>query len=145
MKETTAEEIKSVAVIGTGLMGHGIAQAFSVKGYKIRLLSRSKTSLKKAVKEIEWSLKKFVEKDQINRDEAEAALSRITPTTSYLEAVADVDLVLESVSENMELKRQVFSKIDKYAPSHTIIASNTSTLCVTEMGKATTRPAWHGD
>jgi enoyl-CoA hydratase/3-hydroxyacyl-CoA dehydrogenase len=137
---TTDEEIQHVAVIGTGLMGHGIAQAFSVKGYEVNLLSRSKDSLQKAVQEIEWSLNKFVEKGGINRDEAEAALSRITPTTSYKEAAADVDLVLESVSENMELKRQVFSKIDKIAPSHAIIATNTSTLSVTEMGKATGRP-----
>lgn len=140
MKTTTAEEIRRVAVIGTGLMGHGIAQAFAVKGYEVRLLSRRKDSLRKAVQEIQWSLNKFVEKGGISRDEAEAALSRITPTTSYQEAAADVDLALESVSENMELKQQIFSKIDKLAPSHAIIASNTSTLSVTEMGKATGRP-----
>jgi len=140
VKETTGEEIQRVAVIGTGLMGHGIAQAFAVKGYEVNLLSRSKDSLKKAVQEIEWSLNKFVEKGRISRDEAEAALSRIRTTTSYGEAAADVDLALESVSENMELKRRVFSKIDANAPSHAIIATNTSTLSVTEMGKATGRP-----
>ena len=140
MKETTGEEIQRVAVIGTGLMGHGIAQAFAVKGYEVNLLSRSKDSLKKAVQEIEWSLGKFVEKGRISRDEVEAALSRITTTTSYGEAVRDIDLALESVSENMELKRMVFSKIDEIAPSHAIIATNTSTLSVTEMGKATGRP-----
>ena len=140
VNDTTAEEIQRVAVIGTGLMGHGIAQAFSVKGFEVNLLSRSKNSLQKAVQEIEWSLNKFAEKGTISRDEAEAALSRITPTTSYREAAADVDLALECVSENMELKRQIFSKIDKMAPSHAIIASNTSTLSVTEMGNATGRP-----
>jgi enoyl-CoA hydratase/3-hydroxyacyl-CoA dehydrogenase len=140
VKETTGEEIQRVAVIGTGLMGHGIAQAFAVKGYEVNLLSRSKDSLKKAVQEIEWSLGKFVEKGRISRDEAEAALSRITTTTSYGEAARDVDLALESVSENMELKRRVFAKIDEIAPSHAIIATNTSTLSVTEMGKATGRP-----
>jgi enoyl-CoA hydratase/3-hydroxyacyl-CoA dehydrogenase len=140
VKETTGEEIQRVAVIGTGLMGHGIAQAFAVKGYEVNLLSRSKDSLEKAVQEIEWSLGKFVEKGRISRDEAEAALSRITTTTSYGEAARDVDLALESVSESMELKRSVFSKIDANAPSHAIIATNTSTLSVTEMGKATGRP-----
>ncbi len=139
MKETTAEEIQQVAVIGTGLMGHGIAQAFAVKGYEVNLLSRSKNSLRKAVQEIEWSLNKFVEKGEISRDEAEAALLRITPTTSYRKAAADIDLALESVSENMKLKRQVFSKIDELAPSHAIIVTNTSTLSVTEMGQATGR------
>jgi len=140
VKETTGEEIQRVAVIGTGLMGHGIAQAFAVKGYEVSLLSRSKDSLKKAVQEIEWSLGKFVEKGRISRDEAEAALSRITTTMSYGEAVGDVDLALESVSESMDLKKRVFSKIDANAPSHAIIATNTSTLSVTEMGKATGRP-----
>jgi enoyl-CoA hydratase/3-hydroxyacyl-CoA dehydrogenase len=140
VKETTGEEIQRVAVIGTGLMGHGIAQAFAVKGYEVNLLSRSRDSLEKAVQEIEWSLGKFVEKGRISRDEAEAALSRITTTTSYGEAARDIDLALESVSESMELKRRVFSKIDANAPSHAIIATNTSTLSVTEMGKATGRP-----
>ena len=133
-------EIQRVAVIGTGLMGHGIAQSFAVKGYDVCLLSRNRDSLDRAVQEIEWSLGKFVKKGALSKSEAEAALPRITTTTSYEEAVADADLVLESVSENMDLKRQVFSKVDETAPSHTIIASNTSTLSVTEMGKATARP-----
>ncbi|MCJ7614482.1 3-hydroxyacyl-CoA dehydrogenase family protein, partial [Candidatus Bathyarchaeota archaeon] len=133
-------EIQRVAVIRTGLMGHGIAQSFAVKGYDVCLLSRSRDSLDRAVQEIEWSLGKFVKKGALSKSEAETALPRITTTTSYEEAVADADLVLESVSENMDLKRQVFSKVDETAPSHTIIASNTSTLSVTEMGKATARP-----
>jgi enoyl-CoA hydratase/3-hydroxyacyl-CoA dehydrogenase len=140
VKETTRKEIQRVAVIGTGLMGHGIAQAFALKGYEVNLLSRNKDSLKKAVQEIEWSFGKFVKKGAISNGEAEAALSRIMTTTSYGEAVGDVDLALESVSESMELKRRVFSKIDEYASSHAIIATNTSTLSVTEMGNATGRP-----
>jgi len=133
-------EIQRVAVIGTGLMGHGIAQSFAVKGYDVCLLSRSRDSLDRAVQEIRWSLGKFVDKCTISSGEAEAALSRIRTTTSYKEGVTDADLALESVSENMDLKRRVFSKIDEMAPSHTIIATNTSTLSVTEMGKATARP-----
>ncbi len=138
--ETADRKIQRVAVIGTGLMGHGIAQSFAVKGYDVCLLSRNKDSLTKAVQEIEWSLGKFVKKGAISGGEAEAALSRITTTTSYEEAVADADLALESVSESMDLKRRVFSKIDELAPSHTIIATNTSTLSVTEMGRKTKRP-----
>jgi len=121
-------------------MGHGIAQAFAVKGYDVNLLSRNTDSLVKAVEEIKWSLGKFVKKGAISSGEAEAALSRITTTTSFEEAVGAVDLVLESVSENMELKRSIFSKIDEIAPAHTVIATNTSTLSVTEMGIATKRP-----
>ena len=140
MKETTDKRIQRIAVIGTGLMGHGIAQAFAVKGFDVYLLSRSMNSLKRAVQEIEWSLNKFVKKSAVSRGEADAALSRISTTTSYEKAVNDVDLVLESVSENMDLKKQVFTKIDAYAPAHTIITTNTSTLSVTELGKATKRP-----
>lgn len=140
MKETTGEEIKRVAVIGTGLMGHGIAQAFALKGYEVNLLSRSKDSLKKAIQEIEWSLSKFVEKRILSRDEAETVLSRITATTSYENAARNIDLAVEAVSENMDLKKRVFSKIDGIAPSHAIIATNTSTLSITEMGRATGRP-----
>lgn len=137
---TTGREIRRVAVIGTGLMGHGIAQAFAMKGYDVCLLSRSRDSLDKAVQEIEWSIGKFVDKGVLTKGEAEAAFSRITTTTSYEIAVGGVDLALESVSESMDLKRQVFSKIDETAPAHAIIATNTSTLSVTEMGRATKRP-----
>jgi enoyl-CoA hydratase/3-hydroxyacyl-CoA dehydrogenase len=140
VKKTTGRQIKRVAVIGTGLMGHGIAQAFAMKGYEVNLLSRRNESLRKSLQEIEWSLNKFVEKGRISRDEADAALSRITTTTSYGKAAANIDLAVECVSEKMELKRKVFSKIDEIAPSHAIIATNTSTLSVTEMGKATERP-----
>jgi enoyl-CoA hydratase/3-hydroxyacyl-CoA dehydrogenase len=140
VRSTKDRDIQRVAVIGTGLMGHGIAQAFAVKGYEVNLLSRRNESLRKAVQDIRWSLNKFVEKGRISRDKAEAALSRIATTTSYEEAAADVDLAVECVSESMDLKRWVFSKIDEIAPSHAIIATNTSTLSVTEMGKATGRP-----
>ncbi|MCW4015160.1 MAG: 3-hydroxyacyl-CoA dehydrogenase [Candidatus Bathyarchaeota archaeon] len=127
--------------MGTGLMGHGIAQTFAVKGYYVSLVSRNKDSLAKAVEEIEWSLSKFVKRGTISNSEAQAVLSKITTTTSYEKAVKDADLALECVSEKMELKKQVFSNIDKVAPAHTIIATNTSTLSVTEMGNATNRAA----
>jgi enoyl-CoA hydratase / 3-hydroxyacyl-CoA dehydrogenase len=140
VRETAGKKIQRVAVIGTGLMGHGIAQSFAMKGYDVYLLSRSKDSLDRAVQEIEWSLGKFVKKGSLSRDETEAVLSRIRTTTSYVEAVGDADLAVESVSESMDLKRRVFAKIDEVAPSHTIIATNTSTLSVTEMGRATKRP-----
>jgi enoyl-CoA hydratase/3-hydroxyacyl-CoA dehydrogenase len=137
---TSGEEIQRVAVVGTGLMGHGIAQVFALRGYEVNLLSRSKDSLERAIREIGWSLNKFAERKTISRKTAETALSRITPTTSYEEAVEGVDLVVEAVSENMELKKRVFSKIDAVAPSHAIIATNTSTLSITELGRATGRP-----
>ena len=140
VKKTANKQIQRVAIIGTGLMGHGIAQTFAVRGYQVNILSRNQDSLNKAVDEIKWSLSKFAKKGIISQEEAEKALARIKTTTSYKKAVCDVDLALECVSENMNLKKEVFSEIDKLSPSHTIIATNTSTLSVTEMGKATKRP-----
>jgi len=140
VKQTSGQKIKRVAVIGTGLMGHGIAQTFAVMGYNVNLLSRNKTSLEKAMRDVEWSLNKFVEKGKITEKEAQTALSRIIPTTSYEQAAKDIDLAVEAISENMELKKQLFAKIDQLSPIHAIIATNTSTLSVTEMGNATKRP-----
>ena len=137
---TIPKDIQRVAVIGTGLMGHGIAQSFAMKGYEVNLLSRNQESLDNAVQEIKWSLGKFAKKGVISYKEAEVTLSRIITTVSYEKAVCDVDLALECVSEKMNLKRDVFSKIDELSPIHTIIATNTSTLSVTEMGKVTKRP-----
>jgi enoyl-CoA hydratase/3-hydroxyacyl-CoA dehydrogenase len=121
-------------------MGQGIAQTFAMKGYDVNLLSRSEDSLDKAVEEIKWSLGKFVEKGSISSDRVKMVLSKIRTSTSYKETVGNVDLALESVSEKMELKRQVFSKIDELAPHHAILATNTSTLSVTEIANATKRP-----
>ena len=139
MRDSRVLEIQRVAVVGTGLMGHGIAQSFAMNGYDVNLLSRNKDSLDRAVKEIEWSLGKFVKKGSLNKSEAKSTFSRISTTTSFQEGLADVDLALESVSESLDLKKQVFSKIDEAAPDHTIIATNTSTLSITEMGNATRR------
>jgi len=121
-------------------MGHGIAEAFALGGYEVSLLSRSEDSLKRAFIEIEWSLDKFVEKGTISGNQAAMALSRIKKTTSFEEGLRNVDLAVEAVSENLDLKKGVFSKIDEVAPSCAIIATTTSTLSITELGRATGRP-----
>jgi len=135
-----SHEIRRVAVIGAGMMGHGIAQVFAMRGYSVGLVDISDDILKKAIQSIEWSLGKFVEKRRIRKEDADAALSRIKPTTDYNVAVGDADLVLEAVPEKMELKKKIFSTVDKLAPPHTIIVSNTSTLSISEMANATGRP-----
>ncbi|WGM90437.1 MAG: 3-hydroxyacyl-CoA dehydrogenase [Candidatus Bathyarchaeum tardum] len=140
MRKTADTNIQRVAVIGTGLMGHGIAQCFAVNGFDVTLLSRNKANLENAVQNIEWSLSKLAEKGSMSQEDMQTALSRIRTSDSYREGLLDVDLVVESVSENMQLKKQIFSKIDKYAPLHAIIASNTSALSVTEIGRATKKP-----
>jgi enoyl-CoA hydratase/3-hydroxyacyl-CoA dehydrogenase len=135
-----SHEIRKVAVVGAGMMGHGIAQVFAMRGYEVNLLDISEDILKKAMQSIEWSLGKFVEKKRIRKEDADAALSRIRPTVSYETGVGDVDLVIEAVPEKMDLKKKIFSTVDKIAPSHAILVSNTSTLSISEMGEATGRP-----
>ncbi|MCL7382704.1 MAG: 3-hydroxyacyl-CoA dehydrogenase [Thaumarchaeota archaeon] len=135
-----SREIRNVAVIGAGVMGHGIAQVFAMKGYNVNLVDVSEEILKKALQNIEWSLNKFVEKKRIRKEDAEAALSRIKTTVSYEEATREIDLMVEAVSENIDLKKRIFSKVDELAPPHAILASNTSTLSISVMGEATKRP-----
>jgi enoyl-CoA hydratase/3-hydroxyacyl-CoA dehydrogenase len=135
-----AEKLKKAAVIGSGAMGHGITQLLAMSGIEVTMVDISDEFLQKGMEKIKWSLGKFVEKKRIRQEDADAALSRIKTTTSYEEAAKDIDLAIEAVPENMELKKQVFAKLDSMAPPHAILASNTSTLSITEMGNATKRP-----
>jgi enoyl-CoA hydratase/3-hydroxyacyl-CoA dehydrogenase len=134
------EKLKKAAVIGSGAMGHGITQLLAMSGIEVAMVDISDELLQKGMDKIKWSLGKFVEKKRIRQEDADAALSRIKATTSYEEAAKDIDLAIEAVPENMELKKQVFAKLDSMAPPHAILASNTSTLSITEMGNATKRP-----
>ncbi len=121
-------------------MGHGIAELLAMTGYEVAMIDISDELLQKGKEKIKWSLDKFVEKKRIRKEDADAALARISTTTSYEQAGKDMDLAIEAVPENMDLKRKVFSTLDSAAPPNAILASNTSTLSITEMGKATKRP-----
>jgi len=136
----TAEKLKKVAIVGSGAMGHGIAELLAMTGYEVVMIDISDELLQKGKEKIKWSLDKFVEKKRIRKEDADAALARISTTTSYEQAGKDIDLAIEAVPENMDLKRKVFSTLDSAAPPNSILASNTSTLSITEMGKATKRP-----
>jgi enoyl-CoA hydratase/3-hydroxyacyl-CoA dehydrogenase len=134
------EKIKKAAVIGSGAMGHGIAELLAMSGIEVTMVDIADEFLQKAMEKVKWSLDKFVEKKRIRREDADAALARMHTTTSYELAAKDIDLAIEAVPENMELKNKVFATLDSVAPSHALLASNTSTLSITEMGKATKRP-----
>jgi len=121
-------------------MGHSIAELLAMNGHEVTMIDINDELLQKAKEKIKWSLDKFVEKKRIRKEDADAAMARIHTTTSYLEAAKDIDLAIEAVPENMDLKRKVFSALDAAAPLQAILASNTSTLSITEMGKATKRP-----
>lgn len=136
----STEKIKKAAVVGSGAMGHGITQLLAMSGYEVTMVDINDEILAKAKEKIKWSLSKFAEKKRIRQEDADAALARIHTTISYEEAGKDADLAIEAAPENMDLKKTIFSKLDAATPPHAILASNTSTLSITEMGKATKRP-----
>jgi enoyl-CoA hydratase/3-hydroxyacyl-CoA dehydrogenase len=127
-------------VIGAGIMGHGIGELLALAGFDVTLVDVDAEFLKKALDNIKWSLGKFVEKKRIMDSDAKEAISRIRLNVDMEEAVSEADLVIEAVPENLELKKSIFNTIDRYAPDHAILASNTSSLSITEMGGATSRP-----
>ncbi len=133
-------EIKNVAVLGSGTMGHGIAQASAMAGYNVKLYDIAQAMLDKATGTIKGNIEKhFVAKGKIKPEEGAAIVGRIAATTNLKSAVEDADLVIEAIPENMEMKKIVFAEIDGFCPAHTILASNTSVLPVTAIAGATNR------
>jgi 3-hydroxybutyryl-CoA dehydrogenase len=125
--------IKKIAVLGAGTMGHGISEAFAMYGYDVNLYDTDENKLKVALKEIEEELKMLVEANYIEKPSVELTLERIILCTDLKQAVIDRDYVIEAVPEILELKQNLFKKLDEYCPSNTIIASNTSSLSLTSM------------
>lgn len=135
------EEIKTIAVIGAGTMGHGIAELAALAGYDVTLRDINEELVQKGYKQIEWSLNKFVEKGTLTAEKARQTLKRITPLVDIKTTVEKADFVIEAAPEIMKLKKELFSHLDKYAPKHAILATNTSSLSITEISKSTQRPA----
>jgi 3-hydroxybutyryl-CoA dehydrogenase len=130
--------IKNVFVLGSGLMGSGIAQVCAHAGIQVFLNDVSPEALDKAMKNISWSVGKLIEKGTLT-EAAQAIAGRISPVTD-LEAASTADLAIEAVFENLDLKKEIFNKLDKACGAHTLIASNTSAISITELAAATTRP-----
>jgi enoyl-CoA hydratase/3-hydroxyacyl-CoA dehydrogenase len=135
-----AKAIKKVTVFGAGTMGHGIAQLAAQTGCSVMLQDVEERFLESGLEKIRWSLGKLVEKGRITKEQADLVLQRIRKTTDLKVAVSESDLVIEATPEVMELKKELFASIDRYAPSDAILASNTSSLPIGEMAKATSRP-----
>ncbi|MCZ6538562.1 MAG: 3-hydroxyacyl-CoA dehydrogenase NAD-binding domain-containing protein, partial [Chloroflexi bacterium] len=121
-------KIKNVAVIGAGLMGHGIALEFAAHGRSVSIHDRSEEVLLDAMQRARVGLLALARADRIPEDEVEASLARIGANGDLGEAVRNADLVIEAVSENLDLKKTIFENIDANAPSHAILVSNTSTF-----------------
>ena len=132
--------IRNITVLGSGVMGHGIAQVSAAAGYNVVLRDIKKEFLDKAMGKIKWSLDKMVSKERISRDEGDAILGRITPVVDLNEAVGNAEMVIEVVPEIMDLKKKVYAELDRAAAPEVVFASNTSTLPITEIAAATSRP-----
>ena len=132
-------EVRTVAVIGAGIMGRGIAHAAALGGYRTILEDLLPNALRKAETEIRSNLNKAVELGKVNASEADAAFSRLEYASSVDQAARDADLVIEAVPEEMESKIEIFTMLDKICRPTTILASNTSSLSVTEIASVTYR------
>jgi 3-hydroxybutyryl-CoA dehydrogenase len=130
--------IKTVGVVGCGLMGSGIAQVAAEAGYDVLVREVSDELLKKGLGKIESFLQKGVEKGKVTAERKAEVLGRLKGTTR-LDELAGCDIVIEAVVESLEAKREVYQALDKACPAHTIFASNTSSLSITEMAATTKR------
>ncbi len=121
-------------------MGNGIAHVFAMNGLPVNLAETSRELADKALSAIEKNLERMVKKEKIDSALKAQALDNISTFTSIIEAVKEADLVVEAVPENVELKKKVFAEVDKAAPEHAILASNTSSISITKLAAATSRP-----
>lgn len=132
--------VKNITVLGSGIMGHGIAQVSAMSGYNVVLRDIEQQFLDKAMEKIRWSLEKLVTKEKITKQESDSILGRIKTIVDLKEAVSGADLIIEAVPEIMELKKKVYLELDQVADKNTVFASNTSTLPITEIANTTSRP-----
>lgn len=131
--------IKTIGVIGAGTMGNGIAQVFAQAGYDVRLVDVAQPMLDRARASMERSLGKFVEKGKIAAELRDATLARVAATTTF-DDLASVDYVIEAVVEHVDVKRELFARLDALTRPEVILSSNTSSISITAIGAATRRP-----
>ncbi|PZX05854.1 3-hydroxybutyryl-CoA dehydrogenase [Psychrobacillus insolitus] len=131
--------IQTIMVIGAGQMGAGIAQVCAQAGFDVKLNDREQQFYDRGIQTITKNLSRNVEKGRMTEDEKLAVLNKITKSLS-IEDASDVDLVIEAAVENMEIKQSIFKQLDEITPKHTILATNTSSLPITEIGAVTKRP-----
>jgi enoyl-CoA hydratase/3-hydroxyacyl-CoA dehydrogenase len=134
------EDVKKIAMIGAGAMGNGIATCGLMAGYTVALRDVEQRFVDSGVAGVKSSLAKFKEKGKITPEAHDSALARLIPIVDLQEAVKDADFIIEAVPEKLEIKQSVFAELDKYAPKHAILASNTSNISITDIAKATSRP-----
>jgi 3-hydroxybutyryl-CoA dehydrogenase len=132
--------MKKITVIGAGTMGNGIAHVCALSGYEIVLSDISQEQLDQAIKTITRNLDRMVSKEKITEDAKQSALNSIKTTIDLKVGVTDSDLVIEAATENKEIKKSIFREMDEFAPDHAILATNTSSISITEIAAVTSRP-----
>lgn len=132
--------MKNIAVIGAGTMGNGIAHTFAQSGFKVQLIDISEVSLKKGMETISKNLDRMVAKEKINETDKNKTLANISTFTTIAEGVKLADLVVEAATENIDLKLNIFKQLEAACPSHTILATNTSSISITQIAAVTQRP-----
>lgn len=137
---STTQKTLTVAVVGAGTMGNGIAQTFAMYGHGVRLAEVAEAPLQRGMKSIRGSLDRFVKKEAMSQVQSDEVYRRIVPTVDLAAACAGADLVVEAVFENEAVKQEVFRKLDVTAPPGAILASNTSSIPITRLAAVTRRP-----
>jgi 3-hydroxybutyryl-CoA dehydrogenase len=132
--------IQTVSVIGAGTMGNGIAHVFAQKGFTVKLIDVSQEQLEKAIKTIGKNLDRQISKGTIAESLKQTTLANLTTSTFINEGVENAELVIESATENIDLKLKIFNQLDEFAPAGCILATNTSSISITKIGSATKRP-----
>jgi 3-hydroxybutyryl-CoA dehydrogenase len=133
--------MKKIAVIGAGTMGNGIAHVFAQNGFEINLIDTQSAALDKAMQTIAKNLDRQIVKSIINEEAKQATLTKIICFTSLQEGVQDRDLVIEAATENIKIKLAIFSEMDQYTHPTCILATNTSSISITQLAEATKKPS----
>jgi len=132
--------MKTVTVIGSGTMGNGIAHVFAQSGYTVNLVDINEAALQKALATIGKNLDRQVQKGSITEAVKASTLANINTSTNLQASASEADLVVEAASENVDIKLKIFKQLDEVCPAHTILASNTSSISITQIAAATRRP-----
>lgn len=132
--------MKQIAVIGAGTMGNGIAHVFAMHGHPVTLIDISQDALDKAMATISKNLDRMVAKDKLTQEQSEATVNNIICLTDMGTGVKSADLVIEAATENIDIKLKLFQSIDEHAPENAILATNTSSISITQIAAVTQRP-----
>ncbi len=132
--------MKQITVIGAGTMGNGIAHVFAQNGYQVNLIDISEEALQRGISTIEKNLDRMVSREKISPDQKTATLNRIKSFASLADGVSTAELIVEAATENVELKKSIFKDLDGSAPEGAILATNTSSISITEIAAVTKRP-----